>query len=84
VAAALLHLAEDLGDIGDPGDEDWALVQFFTVDQRAVRPGLALFAGPDKPVWFLAEAGDLPAKHVVVEGGGALRVIDGNLEMHDL
>jgi hypothetical protein len=33
---------------------------------------------------LVTETGDLPAERVTVEPGGPVRVIDGDLEAHDL
>jgi hypothetical protein len=68
LAAVPLNLAQGVVDVVDTDRQDRA----------------AVLARAHQPVRLVTETGDLPAERITVEPGGPVRVIDGDLEVHDL
>ena len=67
-----------------PGGQDRAVVQVAAADEGAVGARLVVPARAHQPVRLVTETGDIPAECVMVEPGRPVRVIDGDLEVHDL
>ena len=76
--------AQRVVDVADPDGQDRAAVQVAAAGKRAVGTGFLVLARAHRPVRLVAGTGDVPAERVTVEPGGPVRVIDGDLEAHDL
>jgi hypothetical protein len=84
LAAVPLNLAQGVVDVVDTDRQDRAAVQVAAAGKRAVGTRFLVLARAHQPVRLVTETGDLPAERITVEPGGPVRVIDGDLEVHDL